>query len=113
MTPLSHSFDWRGRTVAWDRLGDGPPLVLLHGTPWSSELWRPVARVLARTHTVYLWDMPGYGQSSMHPDHAVDIGVQAELTAMLQWGPLRRAGSTLRAENQKHLEYVASMGPAP
>ena len=68
MTPLSHSFDWRGRTVAWDRLGDGPPLVLLHGTPWSSELWRSIAHALSRTHTVYLWDMPGYGQSSMHPD---------------------------------------------
>lgn len=88
MTPLSHSFDWRGRSVAWDRLGDGPPLVLLHGTPWSSEPWRPIARALSRTHTVYLWDMPGYGQSSMHPDHAVDIGVQAELFAALlqHWG---------------------------
>ena len=88
MTPLAHSFSWRGRTVAWDRFGDGPPLVMLHGTPWSSELWRPIARVLARTHTVYLWDMPGYGQSSMPRDHPVDIGVQAELFAELleHWG---------------------------
>lgn len=85
---LTRTLDWRGRTVAWDRLGDGPPLVLLHGTPWSSALWRPVADVLAERFTVHLWDMPGFGRSSKHAGHAVDLATQGELFADLLdlWG---------------------------
>lgn len=74
---------WRGRTVAWDRFGEGPALVLLHGTPWSSALWRPITDALAPRFTVHLWDMPGYGASSMEADHPVDLGVQGELFAEL------------------------------
>lgn len=63
-------------------------MVLCHGTPWSSALWAPIADELARDFTVYLWDMPGYGRSSKHPGHAVDLGVQAELLVDLldHWG---------------------------
>ena len=53
-------------------------MVFCHGTPWSSSLWAPFAEALAKDHTVYLWDMPGYGSSSMAPEHAVDLGVQGE-----------------------------------
>jgi pimeloyl-ACP methyl ester carboxylesterase len=80
---LTRTFGWQGRTVAWDRFGQGPALVLLHGTPWSSALWRPVADALAHHFTVYLWDMPGYGASSQDPEHAVDLGAQGELFAHL------------------------------
>jgi len=80
---LARTLDWRGRTVAWDRFGDGPPLVFLHGTPWSAALWRPYADALADRFTVHLWDMPGYGTSSKNPDHPVDLGVQGELFAEL------------------------------
>ncbi|MFC7405488.1 alpha/beta fold hydrolase [Georgenia alba] len=79
---------WRGRRVAWARSGDGPPVVLCHGTPWASALWAPFAEALSRDHTVYVWDMPGYGASSKDPDHAVDLAVQGELFADLidLWG---------------------------
>lgn len=85
---LTQSIQWRGRTVAWDTVGDGPAVVMCHGTPWSSRLWAPFARALAPEFTVYLWDMPGYGQSSKHPGHDVDLGVQGELFADLLdiWG---------------------------
>jgi pimeloyl-ACP methyl ester carboxylesterase len=63
-------------------------VVLCHGTPWSSALWSEIADALARDHTVYLWDMPGYGQSSKHPEHDVDLGVEGEAFAALlrHWG---------------------------
>lgn len=80
---LTRTFDWRGRSVAWDVIGSGPSVVLCHGTPWSAQLWAPFARALRREFTVYLWDMPGYGQSSKDAAHAVDLGVQAELFAEL------------------------------
>ena len=54
-------------------------MVFCHGTPWSSELWRPYAESLSNDFTVYLWDMPGYGLSSKDPDHRVSLDVQGEL----------------------------------
>ena len=85
---LTREFRWRGRTVRWDRAGSGPAVVFLHGTPWSSQLWAPIAATLAGQFTVYLWDMPGYGSSSKDASHPVDLGVQGELFADLleHWG---------------------------
>jgi len=80
---LTRRFQWQGRSVAWDVIGSGPPVVFCHGTPWSAQLWVPFARALRREFTVYLWDMPGYGQSTKDPDHPVDLGVQGELFAEL------------------------------
>lgn len=85
---LSETFSWRGRTVRWEHLGSGPEVVFCHGTPWSSELWRPYAEALSATHSVYLWDMPGYGQSSKHAEQPVSLDVQGELLTDLlaHWG---------------------------
>ena len=82
------TFVWRGRHVAWQRTGSGPPVVLCHGTPFSSAIWRPFADALSSDHTVYVWDMPGYGASSKAAEHAVDLGVQGQLLADLvaEWG---------------------------
>jgi pimeloyl-ACP methyl ester carboxylesterase len=34
----------------YEDLEDGPPAVLVHGTPFSSFVWRRIARDLARRH---------------------------------------------------------------
>jgi pimeloyl-ACP methyl ester carboxylesterase len=85
---LSQEFSWRGRSVRWDHAGNGPAVVFCHGTPWSSELWRPIAEALAPFFSVYLWDMPGYGESSKHPEHRVSLDVKGELFSDLLalWG---------------------------
>ncbi|MGW9351275.1 Pimeloyl-ACP methyl ester carboxylesterase [Nocardiopsis flavescens] len=80
---VTEEFEWRGHRIAWGRGGEGPPLVLCHGTPWSSRLWSPFADALSRDFTVYLWDMPGYGASGKDPGHPVDLGVQGEAFAAL------------------------------
>jgi pimeloyl-ACP methyl ester carboxylesterase len=85
---LDEAFAWRGRRVAWTRMGSGPAVVLCHGTPFSSQIWRPFAEALRADHAVYLWDMPGYGASSKDPEHRVDLGVQGEVLCDLiaEWG---------------------------
>lgn len=85
---LTDEIAWRGRTVRWQRLGSGPDVVFCHGTPWSSELWRPCAEALAPYFRVHLWDMPGYGHSSKEAGHRVSLDVQGELFADLldHWG---------------------------
>lgn len=80
---LTEEFSWRGRVVRWGRVGTGPDVVLCHGTPWSSELWRPLAEALSTYFTVHLWDMPGYGRSSKLPEHRVSLDVQGEVFADL------------------------------
>ncbi|ABP53536.1 alpha/beta hydrolase fold [Salinispora tropica CNB-440] len=76
---LTDVFEWRGRKVRWRQMGSGPDVVFCHGTPWSSQLWGPYAEALSSEFTVYLWDMPGYGQSSKFPDHQVSLDLQSEL----------------------------------
>ncbi len=84
---LSRQFDHAGHAVAWDVIGDGSPVVLVHGTPFSSYVWRRIARELARDRRVYLFDLLGYGQSDK-PDADVSLGVQNGLLAALlrEWG---------------------------
>ncbi|RRD56990.1 alpha/beta hydrolase [Comamonadaceae bacterium OH2545_COT-014] len=43
--------------------GSGPPLLLLHGHPQTLAIWHKVAPALARTHTLVLADLRGYGDS--------------------------------------------------
>lgn len=85
---LDQDFEWRGRVVRWTSYGRGPEVVFCHGTPWSSYLWEPFASALSRDFTVYLWDMPGYGQSSKQAGHEVSLEVQGALLADLldHWG---------------------------
>ncbi|MFI5807603.1 alpha/beta fold hydrolase [Streptomyces sp. NPDC051561] len=83
---LDHTFPTASGEVRWARLGDpaGPPVVLLHGTPFSSYVWRALARTLAaRGHQVYVWDMPGYGQSAMYEGQDVSLGAQGRVFADL------------------------------
>jgi pimeloyl-ACP methyl ester carboxylesterase len=74
--------------IAWDVLGDGPPVVLVHGTPSRSLLWRNVAPVLAERCTVYVFDLLGFGQSERHEDQPVSVRVHGEVLAELvqAWG---------------------------
>ncbi|WP_346345425.1 alpha/beta hydrolase [Streptomyces sp. SID5643] len=73
-------------TVRWDRLGDpgAEPVVLLHGTPFSSYVWHEIAPALAAAgYRVHVWDMAGYGSSGMHADQDVSLGVQGRIFAEL------------------------------
>ena len=84
---LRHTFDFHGRRVAYDVLGQGPPLVLVHGTPWSSFNLRHLARGLAGSFTVHLFDLLGYGRSDKSGGD-VSLGVQNRvLSALVEfWG---------------------------
>lgn len=50
--------------IAYERRGEGPSLVLLHGLPCNSREWRRQVEGLSDDFTVVAWDAPGSGQSS-------------------------------------------------
>ena len=80
---LGRVFSFEGQRVAYDVLGEGPPVVLVHGTPFSSYVWRRIARELAREYQVFLFDLLGYGQSEMRDGQDVSLGVQNRLLSAL------------------------------
>ena len=48
--------------------GKGPPLLLMHGNPFTHLSWHAVAPALARDYTVVCTDLRGYGDSGKPPD---------------------------------------------
>jgi len=80
---LPESFEFEGRTVRWGAAGAGDPLVLVHGTPFSSQVWRRIAPHLTPFRRVYWWDLLGYGHSEMRPGTDVSLGVQNRVLAAL------------------------------
>ena len=63
--------------VAYLRKGQGPALLLLHGIPSSSYLWRDVIDPLAATFDVLAPDLLGYGDSDKRLDADLSIAAQA------------------------------------
>lgn len=87
---LTGTFEGETGQVRWSRLGAGgrDPVVLVHGTPFSSFVWRGVARALSTHYDVYVWDLPGYGSSEMSPGQDVSLAAQGRVFASLleHWG---------------------------
>lgn len=87
---LTESYRSTSGEVRWDRLGEptSEPVVLLHGTPFSSYVWRGIAVALAARYQVFVWDMPGYGASEKHDDQDVSLAAQTHVFTELlaHWG---------------------------
>ena len=85
---LRKEFSSSSGIIRYDVHGDGPPLVLVHGTPWSSFNWRHIIPALTQWWTVYFYDLLGYGQSEKRAGQDVSLGTQNQvLGALLEhWG---------------------------
>lgn len=80
---LSRTHESAGGTVAYEILGNGPPVVLVHGTPSWSYLWRNVASELANRFTVHVCDLLGYGTSEQRDGQDVSIAAQTRMLSEL------------------------------
>lgn len=58
-----HRVAYQGRTVCWHQFGQGTPLVLLHGGHGNWMHWIRNIEVLSQQHTLWIPDMPGFGES--------------------------------------------------
>lgn len=56
-------------SMVWRRWGSGPHLVLIHGGAGSWMHWIKNVEALARTHTVWAPDLPGFGESDLPGDN--------------------------------------------
>jgi pimeloyl-ACP methyl ester carboxylesterase len=89
--PVKEEFATEGGVVRWAAVGSGKPMVLLHGTPFSSFIWRDIALALANTRRIYVWDMLGFGHSDKCEGQDVSLAVQGQiLSALLRhWNLVR------------------------
>jgi pimeloyl-ACP methyl ester carboxylesterase len=70
-----------GRRVHYRRLGSGPPLVLLHGSPGDSEMLLPEMTAAAARYTCIALDTPGFGFSDALPGEVLTVPDLAAATA--------------------------------
>ncbi len=103
--------------IAFERAGEGPPLVFVHGAAEDGRVWRPQLAALADEFTVIAWDEPGAGGSADVPadfeleDYASCL---AALIDALALGPAHVAGlswgGTVALELlRRHPELVATL----
>jgi pimeloyl-ACP methyl ester carboxylesterase len=80
---LDQRFETDGGEIRWTSLGGGPPIVLVHGTPYSSVSWRPVVPALADRREVFLFDHLGYGRSEQREGQDLSLAAQGRRFAQL------------------------------
>lgn len=84
-----------GLKIAYERVGEGPALVLVHGAGEDGRIWKPQLADLADEFTVIAWDEPGAGRSSDLPDRFGLNGFADALASLidtLRLGPAHVAG---------------------
>lgn len=65
-----HSLSLPSGPISYRRMGNGPPIVLIHGWGGTSLYWEDVMEKLEQTHTCYALDLPGYGETPPIPPPA-------------------------------------------
>jgi haloacetate dehalogenase len=84
--------DVEGVAVNCAVAGSGSPVLLLHGYPENHLMWRQVAPVLARDHTVVLADLRGYGDSGKPAPDDAGLVYSKRSMARDQAGLMRQLG---------------------
>lgn len=89
--------DARVAPLAVETVGQGRPLVLLHGWALHGGLFAPIVPSLARTHRVHAIDLPGHGYSEPLSRFSLDAAVAALEASVGEVGALDVLGWSLGA----------------
>jgi magnesium chelatase accessory protein len=72
--------------IRWhvQRMGEGPPLLLIHGTGAATHSWRGLLPLLAPHFDVIAPDLPGHGFTSSPPSHRLSLpGMATDVSRLL------------------------------
>ena len=70
--PMETIISKDGTRIAYRRSGEGPPLILVHGTAANHGRWSPVLPALEERFTVYAVDRRGRGGSGDRQGYAIE-----------------------------------------
>lgn len=66
-------FDYNGQRVCYVEVGEGQPIILMHGSFDCLAIWSDNIAALAKHFKVYAFDFPGFGKSERYvPDVSVE-----------------------------------------
>ena len=97
MNPLfpdfeSHWIEVNGVKIMTRKGGSGRPLLLLHGHPQTHAIWHRVAQQLAKSFTVVMTDLRGYGDSSKPQGSQDHLNYSKRVMALDQIEVMRHFG---------------------
>lgn len=112
-----------GGQVTWRCLGDGPPLVLLHGGHGAWTHWARNIDALSQRFRVCVADLPGYGDSSAPTSptlasllaatlHTLDALVGAQTPILLAGFSFGGLVASRLAVQRGGIQALALLGPA-
>ena len=96
--------------IAWERHGEGPPVLLIHGLGYARWGWEPVVEPLARSFDVILFDNRGIGESDAPPGPYTASELAADALQVLDEAGVERTnlvGTSLGGMVAQELALVA------
>ncbi|MGI9168395.1 MAG: alpha/beta fold hydrolase [Pyrinomonadaceae bacterium] len=81
----------RGIEIAYDDLGSGPSVVLLHGYPFNRSMWRDQLGELQQHHRVIIPDLRGHGESAVTESPATMQRMAGDVASLLETLNISRA----------------------
>ena len=73
--------------IRWhvQKMGQGAPLLLIHGTGAATHSWRGLMPILAQQFTIIAPDLPGHGFTQTPPSHRLSLpGMASDLSQLLR-----------------------------
>lgn len=81
----------RGIEIAYDDVGSGPSVVLLHGYPFNRSMWREQVEQLKQNHRVIIPDLRGHGETAVTPGPATMQSMAYDVASLLETLNISRA----------------------
>jgi haloacetate dehalogenase len=88
----SELIEVNGVSIMTRKGGSGRPLLLIHGHPQTHAIWHRAAQELAKSHTVVMTDLRGYGDSSKPEGTADHLNYSKRTMALDQIEVMRHFG---------------------
>ena len=79
MIGAAKTFTYKGVAIKYYELGNGSPMVFLHGFGSSSRTWDAISKTLATKNKLFLIDLKGFGLSDKPLDKKYAISDQADI----------------------------------
>lgn len=81
----------RGVEIAYDDVGSGPSVVLLHGYPFNRSMWSDQVEELRKHHRVIVPDLRGHGESVVTLSPATMQSMASDVASLLESLNISRA----------------------
>jgi pimeloyl-ACP methyl ester carboxylesterase len=106
------SISLSGVRVAYTDRGEGAPIMLVHGIPTSSYLWRNVIRCLEGRYRLIAPDLMGLGDTDTPLEHRYDMAAQADkLLELLDHLELPRVTLVAHDQGGAAVQWLATQHP--